>query len=257
MLLFLALAEMPASAFYNPNTGRWLNRDPIEERGAQNHYSAFANDTVSKIDPLGLRLYLYDVTWWTLADIQRNFGSFYAVTEVLARPEPTGTDDVREYKSNNGCYCANVFSAKELELIVHSYIPSEASVADQYTESGRTALIGHEGRRKTVIQNGFNAFLAPAELAGSATTRCGEICTKTQGEAERLLRNYLSDLRTEARLQYLDYNLEEQRRITGELTVPIQAPTEGPLRDIINISPIKPPGQLKPPKCPESNCPGC
>ncbi|TFG51243.1 MAG: hypothetical protein E4H37_08190, partial [Gemmatimonadales bacterium] len=40
--------------FYNPGIGRWVNRDPIEERGGA-HLLVFAgNDTVNKADYLGL-----------------------------------------------------------------------------------------------------------------------------------------------------------------------------------------------------------
>lgn len=40
--------------FYNPNTGRWLNRDPLGEAGGLNLYRACNNDLVGGIDELGL-----------------------------------------------------------------------------------------------------------------------------------------------------------------------------------------------------------
>jgi hypothetical protein len=43
-----------AFAFYNPSTGRWLSRDPIEERGGLNLYGFVGNSPVSAIDTLGL-----------------------------------------------------------------------------------------------------------------------------------------------------------------------------------------------------------
>jgi RHS repeat-associated protein len=39
---------------YDPDLGRWLNRDPIAERGGLNLYEYSANDAVNRIDPLGL-----------------------------------------------------------------------------------------------------------------------------------------------------------------------------------------------------------
>ena len=54
LLLFIALAVMPASAFYNPNTGRWLNRDPIGDAADRNEYTATRNNPISSIDRLGL-----------------------------------------------------------------------------------------------------------------------------------------------------------------------------------------------------------
>jgi uncharacterized protein RhaS with RHS repeats len=43
-----------ASAFYNTETGRWLSRDPIEERGGINLYGFVGNDPVNNSDYLGL-----------------------------------------------------------------------------------------------------------------------------------------------------------------------------------------------------------
>lgn len=41
-------------AFYNPETGRWLSRDPIEERGGLNVNGFVQNDPVQNTDKLGL-----------------------------------------------------------------------------------------------------------------------------------------------------------------------------------------------------------
>jgi RHS repeat-associated protein len=40
--------------FYDPNSQRWLNQDPIQEAGGLNLYAYVANNPVNKIDPLGL-----------------------------------------------------------------------------------------------------------------------------------------------------------------------------------------------------------
>ena len=39
--------------YYNPDTGRWINRDPIGEMGGANLYLAISNDPVTSIDSLG------------------------------------------------------------------------------------------------------------------------------------------------------------------------------------------------------------
>ena len=38
---------------YNPVTGRWINRDPLEEQGGLNLYSACENNPLNSIDPDG------------------------------------------------------------------------------------------------------------------------------------------------------------------------------------------------------------
>jgi hypothetical protein len=55
-LLGLTLCLMlpqPAQAFYNPSTGRWLSRDPVEEGGGRNLYCFVHNDCVRSFDSLG------------------------------------------------------------------------------------------------------------------------------------------------------------------------------------------------------------
>jgi len=41
--------------YYEPDTGRWVSRDPIGERGGVNLYRLLANDALTSIDSLGLR----------------------------------------------------------------------------------------------------------------------------------------------------------------------------------------------------------
>jgi hypothetical protein len=43
--------------YYDPQTGRWLSRDPIEEKGGANLHGFLGNDGVNKRDVLGLSQY--------------------------------------------------------------------------------------------------------------------------------------------------------------------------------------------------------
>jgi RHS repeat-associated protein len=40
--------------YYMPSTGRWVNRDPIGERGGVNRYAMLSNDCLNAIDAIGL-----------------------------------------------------------------------------------------------------------------------------------------------------------------------------------------------------------
>jgi RHS repeat-associated protein len=40
--------------YYNPSTGRWLSRDPIEERGGRNVFAFVSNNAISQFDARGL-----------------------------------------------------------------------------------------------------------------------------------------------------------------------------------------------------------
>ena len=53
--------------YYDPETGRWPNRDPIEEEGGLNLYGLIENDSVNYVDFLGLAKVSYDKTYKDLS----------------------------------------------------------------------------------------------------------------------------------------------------------------------------------------------
>src|SRR5690349_18423481 len=53
-LMALLLALTKASAFYDAGVQRWINRDPLGERGGENLFGFVMNDAVNGFDPLGL-----------------------------------------------------------------------------------------------------------------------------------------------------------------------------------------------------------
>jgi hypothetical protein len=62
-LLWL-LSPSTAAAFYNPQAGRWLNRDPVQETGGLNLHSLVNNDPENVFDPLGLVTGTVSVRYW-------------------------------------------------------------------------------------------------------------------------------------------------------------------------------------------------
>jgi len=54
LLLLSSVLTLNSHAFYHPEQGRWINRDPIEEEGGVNLYNFVSNNSVQEIDPLGL-----------------------------------------------------------------------------------------------------------------------------------------------------------------------------------------------------------
>jgi len=49
--------------YYNPSTGRWLSRDPIEEKGGRNLYAVVGNNPIDKADLLGLDGLVFETTY--------------------------------------------------------------------------------------------------------------------------------------------------------------------------------------------------
>lgn len=54
ILLGVLCLVATSHAYYNPSTGKWLNRDPLEETGGPNLTAFVSNDPINRIDPLGL-----------------------------------------------------------------------------------------------------------------------------------------------------------------------------------------------------------
>jgi hypothetical protein len=52
-IALFVLAVLPAHAFYNPTTGRWLSRDPMEESAGPNLFGFVENRTPDYLDVLG------------------------------------------------------------------------------------------------------------------------------------------------------------------------------------------------------------
>jgi hypothetical protein len=56
-LLICLIDAKPAHAFYNPQQGRWLNRDPVEEGGGPNLCAFPGNNPLNEVDPLGKKIH--------------------------------------------------------------------------------------------------------------------------------------------------------------------------------------------------------
>jgi len=59
VLLGLLLLADTTPAFYNPTVGKWISRDPIEERGGRNLTAFVGNDPMQRIDSDGRY-------WWVV-----------------------------------------------------------------------------------------------------------------------------------------------------------------------------------------------
>jgi len=99
--------------YYNPDTGRWINRDPLGEQGGLNLYGYVKNTPSSGIDPLGLnsqgscdakgRFILRGEIMATVGDdVDRRDDPFHSGAEVSWRPRD------RKEAAKIGCCCDTV-----------------------------------------------------------------------------------------------------------------------------------------------------
>jgi RHS repeat-associated protein len=69
--------------YYNPSTGRWPSRDPIEEQGGVNLYGFVENSPLSEVDSIGLKIAPY-------------VGNVYDIPLVSTRKLPTMSGELGE-----------------------------------------------------------------------------------------------------------------------------------------------------------------
>ena len=77
--------------FYNPDSGRWLNRDPIGEAGGLNLQAFVRNSTIDLFDPLGLseligfpaQLPFWIESGWTVSEIANMLGTSVAAVAAM------------------------------------------------------------------------------------------------------------------------------------------------------------------------------
>ena len=93
-VLILSSCVLPAFAFYHPDDGRWLSRDPIEEEGGANLYGFVGNMPINAVDNLGLE-------FKTRTEVGKPFIPSYSQIESFS-----ATMEVKPSSQcgQNGCY---------------------------------------------------------------------------------------------------------------------------------------------------------
>jgi len=169
LLAFLTLVwgATTASAFYNPQTGRWLNRDPIGLRGGANENAFVLNSPISHYDILGRACGPLVVT---------DLGHRNAITNVNA----DGSMDVKSGKTTITSWvlstvvdrCFPGFSTCQYKVRIRA---CWASVEYYYDNS--TSDKAHEEIHKNDAVNNWNSLVSTAEsLAGKCFSQRKAIC---------------------------------------------------------------------------------
>jgi RHS repeat-associated protein len=74
--------------YYDPNLQRWLNQDPIQERGGFDLYRFVANNPINAIDPLGLLV----IITTTQGNVINVWTAQQFINQVQAQPDGTISD---------------------------------------------------------------------------------------------------------------------------------------------------------------------
>lgn len=156
--------------YYDPETGWWLNRDPIEERGGINLYGFVGNDGVNGWDILGLRIQLNSQIL-PLAQIFK-IGRAKKVTAygLTLVPEFEWTPPTFEKYSSGDCCCVKVKDPGEVLATVDQYLPSADEIGKfnyiitpilftGFTKNGYEAILEHEKKRYQIYELANKAYL--------------------------------------------------------------------------------------------------
>ena len=108
-----------ASAYYNPETGRWLSRDPIGEPGGLNLYCFVHNAAIIRLDPTGLK------AWESAGDVEITPELIQKLHACLARK-------MEEYitKKQHEGDCADTALTALIECAAEMKIPLNLPVWD-------------------------------------------------------------------------------------------------------------------------------
>ena len=108
--LGLLAVACPVHAFYNPSTGRWLSRDPMEERVEHNLFTFVKNSSIANFDLFGLKT---------------TFSTFFVPPAKTRYFEPKDGDVVGETRgiwavipkvvSSGSCYSVDISGAGGIE----------------------------------------------------------------------------------------------------------------------------------------------
>ncbi len=221
---------------YNPQDGRWINRDPIGIEGGLNLYG-FVGNRGNNSDELGLTLNMGNPENRPMQAIFANLGVLAYTGDPniggAAYPTIEGEDEFETKTINKQC-CVRVKKAKKLVVNVVTYLPSDwynpilvergqdtsGDIYHSFNTSGYNAMIGHENRRRQVYLLANTYFLQPAELEGTQVTKCDWVCDTSTEKAKLRLISFLDDLRDEAIDKYTQYINREQDKIGIESQKP-------------------------------------
>ncbi len=152
LLIVFALCASPqtALAYYNPNTGRFLSRDPIQEGDGPNVYAFVRNGPVNAVDPLGQKRIIVLFDGQNFAGIGGK-GSlrthrWWSASSVRKLPHADPDDEVWNTEEDGDWFAV---TARKIDSLQRK---AKKSCEDPY----KIVLVGHsnggDGARKTARQ---------------------------------------------------------------------------------------------------------
>jgi RHS repeat-associated protein len=152
--------------YYDPATGRWPSRDPIQERGGMNLYGFLSNYSLGRIDFVGLASFS-DPLVISLGKIETLIRTFSIESEKFVEQTVT---------IGECCYCSRGF--QNIKLTYGVYSNRELFLTTYNDELATLLTIG--GGTITVV-GGAITLTGPGVLVGGIITIVGGVVTITGG----------------------------------------------------------------------------
>jgi hypothetical protein len=176
LFVVLGFADL-AQAFYNPETGSFLNRDPIEERGGENLYGFVRNDGVNAWDYLGMARIITD---------QTNDKTYWIPTNCCC-------ENVREYDSESDVVKSSKEGAADPYESADSYPGKTATMEGNKTAYGpNDGILTDDGRGRWI--HGGGTKLGPVDSQEPKQPLCpAKGCTRMHNEDVKELADILRE----------------------------------------------------------------
>jgi RHS repeat-associated protein len=180
--------------YYNPSTGRWLNRDPIGERGGKNLYGFVANDCLNRHDKLGLmnafsgigtRVKYYCKCGW-IDHGHLGTGSMYdKINDAMTAYEADRSADeftLPQTQTGGGgvsvtyrlTYNGQLTGKERLELACGIFMDAQSAFEDYQGSFLGGGLVTHSSFSVEDLPSDFLGFMINAGVIKDVESVCGE-----------------------------------------------------------------------------------
>ncbi|MBS1784317.1 MAG: RHS repeat-associated core domain-containing protein [Acidobacteria bacterium] len=169
---------------YDPNLGRWISRDPIEETGGQNVYAYVLNNPIRFSDPFGLDF------WDDFGNASAGFGDGIFTVLTLGYADGSALREMLGIKSVNKCskaYQWGRFAGKTAAivstLVVSGVVSAVSSEVNLWMTTDHAFFSGMSGEAAASAASADGATVLPNTGLGQALTSVGNALESALGQA--------------------------------------------------------------------------